>query len=529
MVAGIISWCPSKIRALFTSRAVLVLFLISSYPPKVALADKGNVIFCPVEPNVGETRECLCNVKACLAICPPLNDTRTNGSLEEIEDFGRFQGIPHVYRSDLTIDLEGTVPPEKWFHIFEWDPCEGGPAYDLQPDKYPADEFYLLRNGTLFFPRLEGDFMFLDSKLYCLGRFGNDSNYTPRVCSPVEEEKTDPYATANYVGAIISVPFLIVTIVVYSVLKELRNIHGSTLRCYLFCLIATYITLAIDRILPPDYSAGPFCLFVGFTIYISFLASFFWLNVMSVDIWWRFGGFGSLMSRGKEHDRDKFLWYSIYAWGCPIILTAICIGMEFAPGIPESIIRPGFRLRACWFDTKTAGALYFFGPVSLTIACNIGFFISTSVKMIQQNRNAKLQLNSADSQRHDDNKLWFGLYLKLFVVMGISWSTEVISWAWESPQYIWYVTDMVNALQGLLIFFIFVWKKKIWLSLKKRFKNLRVSWKGCISIPETSTGSPSTSRSLDDFPGAKDGNVSIILNEIRNPTTAHDSEDRLRK
>lgn len=64
----------------------------------------------------------------------------------------------------------------------------------------------------------------------------------------------------------------------------------------------------------------------------------------------------------------------------------------------------------------------------------------------------------------------FNLYLKLFIVMGINWSMEIISWLFKSaPQYIWYLTDLTNTLQGLIIFIIFVWKEKVKRLLLKRF------------------------------------------------------------
>lgn len=65
----------------------------------------------------------------------------------------------------------------------------------------------------------------------------------------------------------------------------------------------------------------------------------------------------------------------------------------------------------------------------------------------------------------------FNLYLKLFIVMGINWSMEIISWACEDrlPKYVWYITDLANTLQGVIIFIIFVWKDKIKRLLMKRF------------------------------------------------------------
>lgn len=64
----------------------------------------------------------------------------------------------------------------------------------------------------------------------------------------------------------------------------------------------------------------------------------------------------------------------------------------------------------------------------------------------------------------------FNLYLKLFIVMGINWSMEIISWLCKgTPEYVWYVTDLANTLQGVIIFIIFVWKPKIKRLLLQRF------------------------------------------------------------
>ena len=63
----------------------------------------------------------------------------------------------------------------------------------------------------------------------------------------------------------------------------------------------------------------------------------------------------------------------------------------------------------------------------------------------------------------------FNLYLKLFIVMGINWSMEIISWLCKDiPEYVWYITDLANTLQGVIIFIIFVWKDKIKRLLLKR-------------------------------------------------------------
>lgn len=48
--------------------------------------------------------------------------------------------------------------------------------------------------------------------------------------------------------------------------------------------------------------------------------------------------------------------------------------------------------------------------------------------------------------------------------MGLNWLAEILSWAFEdykSLEYVWYITDMGNALQGVFIFIIFVCKKRV--------------------------------------------------------------------
>lgn len=62
----------------------------------------------------------------------------------------------------------------------------------------------------------------------------------------------------------------------------------------------------------------------------------------------------------------------------------------------------------------------------------------------------------------------FKLYVKLFMVMGITWMAELIPKVFAVPKYMTYVLDLPNTLQGLTIFIIFVWKKKIKVLLLKR-------------------------------------------------------------
>lgn len=111
--------------------------------------------------------------------------------------------------------------------------------------------------------------------------------------------------------------------------------------------------------------------------------------------------------------------------------------------------------------------------MGLIVLCNIFLFISTAIKIQKHRKDTAHHLNGSESKRHDDNKQWFNLYLKLFIVMGITWSMEIVSWLLstvKTPQYLWYITDLANTLQGVIIFIIFVCKKKIKRLLLKKFR-----------------------------------------------------------
>lgn len=53
--------------------------------------------------------------------------------------------------------------------------------------------------------------------------------------------------------------------------------------------------------------------------------------------------------------------------------------------------------------------------------------------------------------------------------MGITWGAEIVSSLFkDNLEPIWFITDLANTLQGITIFFTFVWKDKVKQLLLKR-------------------------------------------------------------
>lgn len=176
---------------------------------------------------------------------------------------------------------------------------------------------------------------------------------------------------------------------------------------------------------------------------------------------------------------------------------------------------------AIWFDEMTSDAplsicllftdnrlsqgIYFFVPLAFLISVNGIFFILTALKIREVQISVKNLTDRGDSHRHQNNFfaeknkyalhsiIWclmcrlflflffaymflrrticfsYSLFLRLFIIMGVTWLAEPISWAFapESPYFL--VTDVINQTQGFLIFVLFVLKPEVIQRIRKRF------------------------------------------------------------
>lgn len=147
----------------------------------------------------------------------------------------------------------------------------------------------------------------------------------------------------------ISVPFLILTFLVYGFIPELRNLHGKALMCYVLSLTSLFISLSIVIFFRDFLGISPtLCTICGYMIYSSVLLCFFWLNVMCYDIWSAFKG---VKGSRLICDWNKFYIYSLYAFGMPIAFTLLVLMMDNLSIVPE-YLRPGMGKDRCFFKSK---------------------------------------------------------------------------------------------------------------------------------------------------------------------------------
>lgn len=107
---------------------------------------------------------------------------------------------------------------------------------------------------------------------------------------------------------------------------------------------------------------------------------------------------------------------------------------------------------------------YFYVPIGLLLLGNMILFIITAVKISRYQQELALRrlARNQHSDREDQRlfrrvKRTFLVCLVLFFLMGLNWMMELVSW-WAGPLD-WSAFDLVNALQGVIIFGLFVLRK----------------------------------------------------------------------
>ncbi|XP_076622156.1 G-protein coupled receptor Mth2 isoform X2 [Colletes latitarsis] len=283
----------------------------------------------------------------------------------------------------------------------------------------------------------------------------------------------------NSILEMISCFFLLLTLLVYICLPTLQNLHGKTLMCHAASLLMSYVCLAIMPWLTPTrtphntHGGSKYCTVLGIVMYFSFLSTFSWLNIMCFDIWRTFGRLRGNVGRGRSHNK-KFLLYCLYAWGLALSITLFAILSDNLYFLPE-YLKPNFGSLNCWFSSK--GELIFFrGPVGIQLISNVVFFILTADHCNKVKAEIRRVADPSDprSKRFHADKTKLIMIVKLFVVMGIFWILEIVSsimnmytnfsWRYEA----FYPSDVINCLQGLLIFILFVMKPRVYQALRNR-------------------------------------------------------------
>ncbi|CAG7829238.1 unnamed protein product [Allacma fusca] len=307
---------------------------------------------------------------------------------------------------------------------------------------------------------------------------GEEKHYGVLVCVPPQDDDMDAnywyailYGSAILVGSV----FLLLTFGVYVLLWREHKIQGwitishSATMFFMYCFLASNHLLELKPRMGGHDEIPSLCVVSGVLTHFFFLSNFCWLTVICFNLFWSFRDINSTNHTSKLLVR--FIVYAAFGWGVPLLFVGISIMLDhlYSHEPCNMVIVPEYGHSTC---TVSIGALgpYMYYPVAFLLTVNAILFCITSYKLCTYQK-----ITTTMEQNLNSTEELFQLITKLFFVMGFTWIFEFISWWHKASERTWYwaIVDMINILQAVAIFIIYVCNSNVAGSLRNEYPQLR--------------------------------------------------------
>ncbi|CAL8124077.1 unnamed protein product [Orchesella dallaii] len=295
----------------------------------------------------------------------------------------------------------------------------------------------------------------------------NDSTVTS---GQVQQEDRLNATGIAYITLLFSgVPFLLVTAIVYILVWTKQNVHGWTLFSHTLAMLLHYVAQGVantvSRILNSDQNASVLCRIIGVSNHYFVLASFCWLTIINYDLYSMFRHLKNTI--GQSRGMKRFVVYMAIAWGIPFLAVMISVILDRLYGLygddgecDLDVIVPLYGHKTCYM-VEDARAIYLYYPVGVLMGVNIMLAFMTFINMYRHDQTAKM----AHEENRTRHRRKFSVMAKLFVVMGLVWTFEVIAFMikkeWETLPWYLVFPDVFNTIQAVAIFVLFACQPKI--------------------------------------------------------------------
>ncbi|XP_054719372.1 G-protein coupled receptor Mth2-like [Uloborus diversus] len=285
----------------------------------------------------------------------------------------------------------------------------------------------------------------------------NDSDYDRLQ----EADTTDTYI--GKIGSGISIVALLLHLITFCILPALRNLPGFNLASLSVAFLCGYFFIIYGQI--PEV-LGTACVVSGVLQQYFFLVAFFCMNVMAFDVWRTLKLTSEKFVLCSRNNRNKqFIWYFAYSWGTPLCISIVTVSMDNVDGVPDAF-KPHFgRADICWITGSVAKTIFFAVPAFTLFIINCAFFLMSAFLIKSSS------LKCTNDQQKQTAKLNYILYVKLAMMMGITWLIGVIGIIAEDYT-VWIIHDVLNSLQGLFVFLLFTCSRRVF----KLFKEKAISF-----------------------------------------------------
>ncbi|CAL4108928.1 unnamed protein product, partial [Meganyctiphanes norvegica] len=286
--------------------------------------------------------------------------------------------------------------------------------------------FHLLQDGSMY--SVNGSHAELTTR-YCLEYIPDMDEVMGIYCTPLEEEPEPEQCSWHKdvypILMIFSIFFLILTLGVYAAVPNLRSrTSGRCLISLVTALLVFYIIQTSAYYVDTMHHHHT-CITMAFFLHFTGLTVFFWLNVMAFNIW----------SGVRYCLLCNFFYFSLYAWGCPLLISTITLIIDHLPD-HKHILKPNLVGERCFLEGTKAIWVYFYWVILLINLVNLYFIIHVWYIVYKTNKTVGKEDSSIP------------MFLKMFLIMGVTWILEIPSGGacW------WVLADFFNLLQGVSIF-----------------------------------------------------------------------------
>ena len=203
---------------------------------------------------------------------------------------------------------------------------------------------------------------------------------------------------------IVSITSLVTTVIIYTILPELRNLHGLILiSCALSTLFATLFLVIVYNNPATDGSFS--CSVLGYFGVFFNLAMFTWMTLMCWDL---ARTLRRMRPPTSKQQWSKFLAYSSMGWGLPLLATVIT-GFCQVYVSPASHFNPRIGVKQCFVESSGHRQLIFFHlPMFLIILINAGAF-AFSIYHIRQTQAGAAAGKRTGTQERNTQLVSFGV------------------------------------------------------------------------------------------------------------------------
>ena len=207
---------------------------------------------------------------------------------------------------------------------------------------------------------------------------------------------------------------------------------------------------------PLAASNAKVCSILASMKYFSYLASFAWMTCIAGDTWWVLKKTESCI---KDNPDRSIVKYSLICWLLPLQISVLVFGLDYSPMPSE--YKPQLGGLACWIANMSSTLIYFFAPVSACVTMNIIFFWFAIASLRKTFEGSNMVRKTTDKNKE------IRVYLKLLILMGLTWAIGIIA-PWINTPAVWFLLTMFNASQGMSIFFAFVFDVRILRSVTRK-------------------------------------------------------------